>query len=265
MDPGRHLLGEMTLRMTSLRGLAQELSRFSFGKIAEAQEKHLDVVVRRVHPELEEVERARALGIQPDVLAATLAELLAVGFEKEWPGKAKASSALMTLHEPKAAQDVAPLIATSDLELATVTLAQDLEVLRLQQRVGELSKREAFFIASGLTTQLDRILVEQGVHGEVNTDFTKKIDDLEPREPLTVIDELRRGLERSRGKQSNNLCPQTFDVAVDVTRRKEDAIRPSTRGVSDEPRCSTDENDGRVPRLLKAPEHPQRQEMTDVE
>lgn len=171
----------------------------------------------------------------------------------------------MPLHESETAQDVAPLIAATDLELAAMTLAQDLEVLRLQQGVGELSKREALFVTRAFATKFHGVLVEERIHREVNADFAKEINDLEPREPLTVVDELRSGFSRGLGEQANDLLTKAFHVSVDVTRRKEDAIRTSPRRVADEARCSTDEDDGRMPRLLKAPEHAQCQEMTDVE
>ena len=88
-----------------------------------------------------------------------------------------------------AGNDVAPLIAATHLQSATISIEQDQIVVGLQQRIAELGEGNSVF---GFQTPLDRFFPDQIIYREEFPDVAQKLHHRNRSQPIEVVDDARR-------------------------------------------------------------------------
>ena len=110
-----------------------------------ARGENLDVAfgvfVGYVEPELVELVGAGAVAVEPDVAFLGLAELAAVALGDEGAGECEAFLAGHAANEFRACGDVAPLVGAAELQTAVLVFREPVEVVGLEQLVGEFGER----------------------------------------------------------------------------------------------------------------------------
>ena len=134
MDRACDLLGQHLLRLALLRFVADALLKFEDALLGEEREDAQvadHVGVHRAQEELVEVVAARLAGVEEYGVAFALAELDAVGVADERERETVCLDPAQTVDEIGAGGDVAPLVASSDLERAAVGVVEVQEVVAL--------------------------------------------------------------------------------------------------------------------------------------
>ena len=222
MNHPRHLLCQTSLR--GIRAVSRFRStghgRFDGLDLGERQERqHLqeadDVDVPGREEVLVELVRRQSLRGQPHNAALGLAELLPFAvhlFQKQTLpsspfGKAgrhqqRKSEALcrrsglvrwpQPFHEIQSCRDVAPLIGASDLQLDAASSTQVIEVVSLQELVGEFGEAQAAAAVLRRQSRFDRVLAHHGSEPGVFADVPQEVQQPHLPEPVQVVHELQR-------------------------------------------------------------------------
>ena len=147
VDHDGDFLGKELLK-NAASGVLGVLCDGGFDRLAVEHGEDLDVAlgvgIAYVEPELVELVRARACGVEPDIALFGLSELAAVGFGDERGGEGVGFLAEHAADELRAGGDVAPLVGASELEPDVLMLEQIEEVVALKELVGEFRERHSF-------------------------------------------------------------------------------------------------------------------------
>ena len=156
--PGRTALGVGGVLLHQQTNLLQGQERVEL-----QQPFHVPVV--RVHPELIELVRRRALRVEPHRSCFRLAELRARRREQEGLRQAEGLAAARLSDVLRPRQQVPLLVVSPHLQLAAVVIVEVLEVDGLQEHVGEL--RVGYPLLRVLKPALDVLPGDEVVDGEV--------------------------------------------------------------------------------------------------
>ena len=158
----------------------------------------LGILIRRIEPKLVKFIHRGFVGVEPNVPAFGFTEFRPVGFGNQRGGQRECfrlDIRVHAAHEFGSGGDVAPLVATAHLQHAIVMFVQVVEIVALDELVGELGKRHT---VAGFTTQtlLDRVLGHHIIHGNSLAYFTRKVDEREILHPVVVVHHNRREFAR---------------------------------------------------------------------
>ena len=154
--------------------------------------------------------------------------------------------AIHTADKVDAGDDIAPLVATTDLQVATLLAVQREEIIGLEQHVGELRVRDAV----GLQAALDRVTVEHGVEREVLAHIAQESDDGHVGRPVGVVDHLGRVLT-VEVDEAAQLLLDGLEVVLDGFFGEHGALPHVTR-ITDKAGGTAGQCEWVVPRLLEA-------------
>ena len=290
------LLGQALLQHAATGILLVLLNELVDGLLVERSE-YLDVafgiLVAHVEPELVEAVGRGALGVEPDVAALGLAELLAVALGDERTGKGEGLDVVAQCAADKlgASGHVAPLVVAAQLQLHALMLVEVQEVVALEQLIGELGERQS--VAGGaVESLLHGVLGHHVVHGDVLAHLTGEVEEGEVLHPVVVVHQLgtvigppygpRGGFYRFIGRdyrvplggrkgslpEVEELGHLGLDALLVVAQRlvvEQIALLALTAGVANHACGSTHEDDGLVAATLQVAQHHDATEVAYVE
>src|SRR5690348_3006916 len=133
---------------------------------------HVPVV--GANPELIKLVNTGPGGVEPNRARFSFAELGAISIGNEWQGQAVGGLSEFLARQIDTSGNIAPLIAATDLELASVITAEDVKIESLEEHVAEFGVADpdlAVFHAGS-----NAFLGDHLIHGEVLADIAKKIE-----------------------------------------------------------------------------------------
>ena len=264
----RHFLSETLLEHTATR-ICILLSDDGFNLFLLQRSEDLDVALRilvwYVEPELVELVRRSAIAVEPHVATFRLTKLATVALGDKRTGEGKALVAVHAANEFRTCGDVTPLICTTQLELAVLVLVEVVEIVALQELVGEL--REAQTITC-LTVEalLYRLLRHHVVDGDVFTNITYESEEREVLHPVVVVDELSTvGCIAIKIKEVRELLLDASHIVTQGLLVEEIALLALTRRVTNHTCSTSNEGKGFVATTLEVAKHHHTAEVSDVE
>src|SRR5690606_10222288 len=116
-------------------------------------------------------------------------------FSRDWSSDVCSSdlkhlSAMKPASKVYSPGDIAPLIATTNLQGAVIAMIKLRKIQGLQQHVGEFGERDTF--AFTLNPLLDRFLIDHIVDREVLAYIAQKSQHIHLPNPVEIVDHLRR-------------------------------------------------------------------------
>ena len=253
MDHRRNLLSQTLLQHAQVGCLLVLGDQRLNGLAVEQREDTnvaLSVVVAHVQPELVELVGRGVASVEPYVTALGLTELRAVGLLNQRAGDSVGLATQLSADQLGTRSDVAPLIRTTQLNLATECLVQVQEVVALQQLIGELGERHT--VALAIEALLDRILGHHIVYGDHLTDVACEIEEGEVLHPIVVIYE--QGSVRRVAVEVDQLRELSLDSLLIVAQRclvEQVTLLRLTARVADHTRSTAHQCDRTVAATLK--------------
>jgi len=165
---------------------------------------------------------------------------------KEGQRQAKERGGLIFSGKVDAGNDVAPLVATAHLQTAVVFLCEHKKVVGLQEHIRELEEAEVLF---SVQAGFDGFCRQHTIDREMFADITQKRNQIEGREPVSVVDNKGRGgvvLEKmieSAGEVANVVVYGVFVLYGSGL--------VFAGGVADEGRAAAEDNDRGMPVFLE--------------
>ena len=224
----------------------------------------LSVVVAHVQPELVELVGRGVACVEPYVTALGLTELGTVGLLDQRAGDGISLATELTTDQLGTRSDVAPLVRTTQLHLATERLVQVQEVVALQQLIGELGERHT--VALAIEALLNRILGHHIVYGDHLTDVACEIEEGEVLHPVVVIHE--QSCVRSVAIEVDQLRELSLDSLLIVAQGcliEQVALLRLTAGVANHTRSTTYQSNGAVAATLKVLQDHNAHQVTDMQ
>ena len=208
---------------------------------------------------------AGASGIEPDGAGFAFAEFGSVGIGDQWEGEAVDGLAGFFAGELRADGDVAPLVAAADLEFAVFRLVEVVEVVALEQHIGEFRVADAGFIVAA-EARFDAFFGHHGIDREVFSDVAEEIEEADGADPRGIVDELGGVGERFvEVEDAGELLSDGGDIAIEHFFGQQLAFGFFPRWIADAAGCSTCESDRAMACVLESAERDERHEVADVE
>ena len=259
-------LGRQDLLPRALFGRRGVLRRYVRDLVERQEREELqqlrDGGVFRVDPELVELVGRRLGRIEPHCAVLGLAEFHARRGEKERVRAAEGLDAFLLADEFDARDDVSLLVVAAHLEAAVVRPAEMPEVVRLEQRVGELGEGDALLRV--VEPRLDVFLRDQVVHREVLPRVAEELDESELPEPVVVVDHERGVLPAVEVEEVGELRLDGREVFGHLLERQQIALLALSRRVADQAGSGARDRDRPVPEALHPRQPHQRDQVSDV-
>lgn len=241
-----------------------EFGDLLLGEKGEELEVADDVAVVDVYEVLVEAVDAGLGGIEPDGAFFRFAELGAVGVGDEGEGEAVDGVARFFACELGAYGDVAPLVGAADLELAAFRLVEVVEVVALQEHVGELGEGDAGLLVAH--AGLDGVLADHGVDRDVLAGVAEEVEEADLAHPGGVVDELSGVFDVfGEVEQAGELDTDLGDVVVEDFLGEQLAFGLLAGGIADGSGGTAGEGDGLVAVVLEASQSDERNEVAHVQ
>lgn len=227
----------------------------------------LGFFVAHVEPELVESIGGGALAVEPHVALLGLAKLLAIGLGDEGAGEGigLVVAAQLATNQLGTGGDVAPLVGTTHLELATLGLVEVQVVVTLEELVGKLGEGHALG-KFAIQTALHAVFGHHIVHGDALTDFARKVEEGIVLHPVVVVHQLGSiggiALEVEKARQ---LGFDAIDIVTQGFLVEKVALGALARGIANHTRSPPHESEGLVACLLKVAKHHDTAQVTDVQ
>ena len=151
--------------------------------------------------------------------------------------------------EVGAGGDVAPLVGAADLEGAAVLFVEVVEVVALENLVGEL--REGHGVRLGVQALLDGILGEHGLHAEEGADLAQEGEDGVVLVPIIVVHHDGGVGGAVEVEEAREVLLDALEVLLELVDGEEVALGGAAGGVADHARGAADEGDDAVAGALE--------------
>lgn len=191
-----------------------------------------------------------------------LAELLALCVEQQWEGHAVALIAGLFARKVDASDDIDLLVVAAHLECAAVFAVQVVEIVGLQQDVGE------FRIGDGLIGVQHAAAHVFAVHKEADSeklaDVAQEFYEVELAKPVIVVDEDGAVGSAVEVEEVLELVCDAGDVVLDLLLREEIALRAFAGRVADAAGAAARDGDGPVAEPLQPGQSHDGNQVADV-
>ena len=146
----------------------------------------LGIVIGHIEPELVEFVGGGALCVQPDVAFFRFAEFGAVGLANQGAGEGEGFAAVHAADELGTGGDVAPLVASAQLQNAALVFPEPVKVIALHELVAEFREGHAL---GGVTGQalFHAVLGHHVIDGDVLAYVADKVDEAVVLHPVVVV------------------------------------------------------------------------------
>ena len=248
-----------------LRLLGLEGGNLVLGQVGEDFDILSGILVADVEPELVELVWRGALGVKPHIAALGLAKLGAVGLGDERAGDGEGLTAIDAANQLGTRGDVAPLVAATHLQAASLGLIEVQIVVALQQLVAELGERHAV-VGIGGQTFLDRVLGHHVVDGDVLADVADEVEEAVALHPVIVVDQDGVvGRITVKVQELGQLLADALLVVAQGVLIDEHALLRLHRRVANHACGSANQGDGPVSGTLQVLEHHDAHQVANVQ
>ena len=267
VDHRSHLLSQALLQYAQVGSLLVLGDQRLNGLAVEQREDTdvaLSVVVAHVQPELVELVGRGVASVEPYVTALGLTELGAVSLLDQRAGDGVSLATELAADQLGTCGDVAPLVRTAQLHLATEGFVQVQEVVALQQLIGELGERHT--VALAIEALLNRILGHHIVYGDHLTDVACEIEEGEVLHPVVVIHEqCCVGCVAIEIDQLRELSLDRLLIVAQGSLVKQVTLLRLAAGVANHTRSTTYQCDGAVTATLEVLQDHNAHQVTDMQ
>ena len=160
-----------------------------------------------------------------------------------------------------AAENIAPLVASTGLKPAFVYLVQPQEIVGLQQLVAELGERNS---AVPTEPALHGLAAHHRVDRKVLADIAQKIQQVGLAQPVGIVDHPGRVRTRLEIEKRLQLKANRLDILVDLVDSHQLTLFGAERRVADHPGPAPDKRNRRVPVALQADQPHDRHKTANV-
>ena len=263
-----HLFGQTALQLATTRVFAvtcDDVVDLILLQAGEDLDVAFSILVSYVEPELVEAVGRCVTLVEPDVALLGLAELAAVALGDEGAGEGVCLAAAHSPDELSAGGDVAPLVGTAHLQLAALVRVQVVEVVALEQLVGEFGEREAVACLA-VQTLLHAVLGHHVVDGDVLAYVACEGKEGEVLHPVVVVDQF--GTVGGIAIEVEEACQLCFDTCHVVCQRsfvEQVALLALAGWIADHAGGTSDEGEGLVAATLQVAQHHHAAQVADME
>ena len=239
----------------------EQLLELLDGAQRERQQLSPDLVVADLQPVLAELVRAGLGRIEPRASAGGLAELRTVGGEQQRPGEGVHRRVTLAPDQIDATDDVAPLIGTTDLDLAAEVVVEPQVVVGLQQHVRELRERDPVLAVDPLAHALAG---EHLVDRDVLADVAEELEQRHRLGPVAVVDEHAACRVVELDDSADLLLDRRHVVIERGVVEQVALLGPSAR-IADHARRTTSQGDRPVTGHLETAQHDQPDQVAGMQ
>ncbi|CRQ69900.1 hypothetical protein PAERUG_E5_London_17_VIM_2_12_12_04074 [Pseudomonas aeruginosa] len=237
-------IGQDHLRFVQLGALqGAQAAHLIHRQFAEQGEEATDVAIIAVAPELPEVERRQALGVEPYRTLRRLAHLAPVTGGQQRHGQAEQLGAALASRQLHAVDDVRPLVGAAELQGAAAPARQFDEIVGLQQGVAELEERQRMLAVQALP---DGVEGQQAVDREVPADPVEELQVADAVQPFGVVHQavvVQFDVARENPGDA-------VDIGLDLRLGEDRPARIAEARIADPGGRATDQQQRAVPGLL---------------